>query len=65
MGRGRNRRAGGQHGVELRVNVAMSRCLLGGECGNESGSYARKRGSSNSELTQLKMECLVFQIRNP
>lgn len=33
---GRNRRAGGQHG-ELRVNVAMSGCLLGGGSGNESG----------------------------
>lgn len=54
---GRNRRAGGQHGVELKVNVAMSRCLLGGGSGNESGEgwYSRKRGSAN---------CLVFQIQN-
>lgn len=35
--RGRNRRAGGQHGVELRVNVAMSICLLGGRGRNGSG----------------------------
>lgn len=44
---GRNRRAGGQHGGELRVNVAMSGCLLGGGSGNESGggSYSRKRFS--------------------
>lgn len=49
---GRNRWAGGQHGVELRVNVAMSICLLGGGSRNESGGgggvYSRKRGSANS-----------------
>lgn len=39
---GGNGRAGGQHGVEFRVNVAMPICLLGGRSGNERRGYSRK-----------------------